>query len=126
MVSATSTTLHVCHPVATLALAGLVAVLGLQLRALQQQLHEDEAAMLTLQQQMAHDHAAQQDLGQRVQQEHSLTVYQMAGTFTLLTCLITTFHITQHLSNLREPVVQRKILAILWMRFVLLFLCFGM
>jgi Organic solute transporter Ostalpha len=39
----------------------------------------------------------------------------MAGTFTLLTCLITMFHMMQHLSNWYEPMIQRKIITILWM-----------
>jgi len=41
--------------------------------------------------------------------------YQLAGTFTLLTCLLTIFHMASHIRNMYEPIVQRKILAILWM-----------
>jgi len=47
--------------------------------------------------------------------ENSFMVYQLAGTFTLLACLISMWHITAHLRKFREPFVQRKILAILWM-----------
>jgi len=114
----TVTTINVCHPLCTVALGLVVAFMGLQLRDLQQQVADDEVAMAALADEITKDQATQQDLGQRVEQEHSLTLYQMAGTFTLLTCLITTFHITQHLSNFHEAVVQRKILAILWMRCV--------
>jgi len=42
-------------------------------------------------------------------------VYQLAGTFTLLGCLISMWHMTSHLRNFQQPFVQRKILAILWM-----------
>ena len=47
--------------------------------------------------------------------ENSFMVYQLAGTFTILGCLISMWHMTSHLRNFRQPVVQRKILAILWM-----------
>jgi hypothetical protein len=47
--------------------------------------------------------------------ENSFMVYQLAGTFTLLSCLISMWHLTAHLRKLKQPVIQRKILAILWM-----------
>ena len=47
--------------------------------------------------------------------ENSFMVYQLAGTLTLLSCLISMWHMTAHLRKMQEPVVQRKILAILWM-----------
>jgi uncharacterized coiled-coil protein SlyX len=47
--------------------------------------------------------------------ENSFMVYQLAGTFTLLGCLISMWHMTSHLRSFRQPFVQRKILAILWM-----------
>lgn len=42
-------------------------------------------------------------------------IYQLAGTFTLLGCLISMWHMTNHIRNFHQPFVQRKILAILWM-----------
>ncbi len=42
-------------------------------------------------------------------------VYQLAGTFTLLGCLISAWHMTSHLRAFNKPFVQRKVLAILWM-----------
>lgn len=42
-------------------------------------------------------------------------VYQLAGTFTLLSGLISMWHMTAHLRKFNQPVIQRKILAILWM-----------
>ncbi len=47
--------------------------------------------------------------------ENSFMVYQLAGTFTLLSCLISMWHMTAHLRKFQQPAVQRKILAILWM-----------
>jgi hypothetical protein len=47
--------------------------------------------------------------------ENNFMVYQLAGTFTLLSCLISMWHMTAHLRKFRQPIVQRKILAILWM-----------
>ena len=47
--------------------------------------------------------------------ENSFMIYQLAGTFTLLGCLISMWHMTDHLRNFEQPFVQRKILAILWM-----------
>jgi hypothetical protein len=47
--------------------------------------------------------------------ENSFMVYQLAGTFTLISCLISMWHMTAHLRKLNQPDVQRKILAILWM-----------
>jgi len=47
--------------------------------------------------------------------ENSFMIYQLAGTFTLLGCLISMWHMTSHLRAFHQPFVQRKILAILWM-----------
>ena len=47
--------------------------------------------------------------------ENSFMVYQLAGTFTLLACLISMWHMTGHVRRFKRPFVQRKILAILWM-----------
>lgn len=47
--------------------------------------------------------------------ENSFMVYQLAGTFTLLSCLISMWHMTAHLRKMNQPDVQRRILAILWM-----------
>ena len=51
----------------------------------------------------------------RFSMENSFMVYQLAGTFTLLSCLISMWHMTAHLRKMNQPDVQRKILAILWM-----------
>jgi len=47
--------------------------------------------------------------------ENHFMVYQLAGTFTVMACLISMWHITAHLRNFQRPFVQRKVMAILWM-----------
>ncbi|CAJ1953665.1 unnamed protein product [Cylindrotheca closterium] len=47
--------------------------------------------------------------------ENSFMIWQLAGTFTLLSCLISMWHMSAHLRELNQPIIQRKILAILWM-----------
>jgi len=47
--------------------------------------------------------------------ENDFMVYQVAGTFTVLTCLISMWHMGSHLRKMEQPAIQRKILAILWM-----------
>lgn len=47
--------------------------------------------------------------------ENDFMKYQLAGTFTLLSALISMWHMTTHLRNFNRPFIQRKILAILWM-----------
>jgi len=47
--------------------------------------------------------------------ENSFMIYQLAMTFMLLSCLISMWHMTAHLRKFNQPIVQRKILAILWM-----------
>ena len=104
-----------CNTIVIVVLFVLVMMMGLQLHTLQTQVIQDEEDIATLQTEITTQINNQQHLNQRVDQEHSLTLYQMAGTFTLLTCLISVFHMTQHLSNYHEPIIQRKIVAILWM-----------
>ncbi len=41
--------------------------------------------------------------------------YQLAGTFTLLGCLISMWHLTGHLRHYAKPQVQKRIMAVLWM-----------
>ena len=47
--------------------------------------------------------------------ENHFMIYQLAGTITLIGCLISMWHMTSHLRQFNQPNVQRKVLAILWM-----------
>lgn len=49
------------------------------------------------------------------QAENDFVKYQLAGTFTLIACLISMYHMTQHQKHFVKPNVQRRIMAILWM-----------
>ena len=55
------------------------------------------------------------DIQVEVQEQKDLTVVNIAGTFTLLSCIVTMFHMTSHLKKMNQPFVQRNIMAILWM-----------
>jgi hypothetical protein len=56
-----------------------------------------------------------QHMEHEVEKQRDFTVLHMAGSFTLLTCLLSLFHMTAHLRKMNQPIVQRKIVAILWM-----------
>jgi hypothetical protein len=46
---------------------------------------------------------------------YSVNVSLYAGTFTLLACLLSFWHLTLHLRYHFKPDVQRRIMAVLWM-----------
>jgi hypothetical protein len=107
--------LHFCNSFAVAILAGAVTFLFVQLQYVSFQLTKEQDELDQLQTTLSEKTQDQiQELTDKVDQEHSYTVYQMAGTFTLLTCLLTMFHMSSHLRNFHEPVVQRKIITILW------------
>ena len=79
-------------------------------------LTQQDQAIETLKVQVQEKQEGQiQQLNAAVEQEHDLTLGALAGTFTLLTCLISLFHMSSHLRNFIQPNIQRKIVAILWM-----------
>ncbi len=47
--------------------------------------------------------------------QNSLLAVQFAGMFTVLVILVSGYHLSQHLRHMYSPVVQRKIMAVLWM-----------
>lgn len=55
------------------------------------------------------------EVQQQLEKQNDLTVINIAGTFTLLSCLVTMFHMTAHLRKMNQPAVQKKIMTILWM-----------
>jgi hypothetical protein len=58
------------------------------------------------------DMASVQDLQE---DENSRLAVQYAGMFTILVILVSGYHLSQHLRHMHLPVVQRKIMAVLWM-----------
>jgi hypothetical protein len=107
--------LFFCQHFALVILACVCGVLFIDIQFLRKEVHQNEQVMADLKEMVQNQQQTQQDLTAAVDQEHSLTLYQVAGTFTLLACLLTMFHMTQHLASYHEPVVQRKIITILWM-----------
>eukprot|EP00553_Chaetoceros_curvisetus_P011895 CAMPEP_0204641672 /NCGR_PEP_ID=MMETSP0717-20131115/51265_1 /ASSEMBLY_ACC=CAM_ASM_000666 /TAXON_ID=230516 /ORGANISM="Chaetoceros curvisetus" /LENGTH=530 /DNA_ID=CAMNT_0051662365 /DNA_START=286 /DNA_END=1878 /DNA_ORIENTATION=+ len=55
------------------------------------------------------------EVNDNVSSQNSLMAYQFAGTFAILGSLISFWHMAAHLRKMREPEVQRKIIAIMWM-----------
>ena len=105
-----------CNSFSITILAVAVGFLFLQLQVItikvaQTQHHIDQVLDKVTQQQSEQI----QDLNVKVEEEHSLTILHMALVFTTLTCLISMFHMSAHLRNFNQPMVQRKIIAILWM-----------
>ena len=107
--------LRFCNTFAVSILSIVVVVLFVQLQILTSIVKQEQDQINDLQQQVQHQQAGTEELSEKVEQEHSLTLYQMAGTFALLTSLLTMFHMSTHLRNYNEPFVQRKVIAILWM-----------
>ncbi|GKY95661.1 hypothetical protein MPSEU_000527100 [Mayamaea pseudoterrestris] len=103
----------------TIIIGGLIVALvflGLQVQFVTYELVDVQNQVKTLQDSLQNQTQGQIDeLSKSVEQEHSLTLYQMAGTFSMLTCLLTMFHMSNHLRNYYEPLIQRKIVALLWM-----------
>jgi hypothetical protein len=93
----------------------VVIFMFIQLQYLTATVRQEQGQIKELLEQVQNQQQGQQTLTQRVENEHSLTLYQMAGTFTLLVSLLTMFHMSTHLRNYKEPIVQRKVIAILWM-----------
>jgi len=56
-----------------------------------------------------------QEVNDNVTSQNFLMAYQFAGIFAILGSLISFWHISRHARNLTEPIVQRKIIAIMWM-----------
>lgn len=60
-------------------------------------------------------HQDVQTVNELADSQNSLLAVQFAGMFTVLVILVSGYHLSQHLRHLHSPVVQRKIMAVLWM-----------
>eukprot|EP00586_Coscinodiscus_wailesii_P019618 CAMPEP_0172506082 /NCGR_PEP_ID=MMETSP1066-20121228/191739_1 /TAXON_ID=671091 /ORGANISM="Coscinodiscus wailesii, Strain CCMP2513" /LENGTH=452 /DNA_ID=CAMNT_0013282945 /DNA_START=66 /DNA_END=1424 /DNA_ORIENTATION=- len=87
----------------------------IQLQAVTFRVGSEQRQIDKLKQELSQQKDTTETITQEVEKQHDLTVINIAGTFTILTCLITAFHMAAHLRSFHEPVVQRKVLAILWM-----------
>eukprot|EP01035_Chromulina_nebulosa_P027966 gene27966-36849_t len=52
---------------------------------------------------------------QQFASENDFVKYQLAGTFTVLGCLIFLFHLMDHHRHYHKPQVQNRVMAVLWM-----------
>ena len=87
-----------------------------KIEQLQQQVEIDKEEIATLSEEVREKQAGQiENLHQQVIDEEQFNFLTLAGTFTLLTCLISMFHMSTHLRKHNQPKIQRKIIAILWM-----------
>lgn len=89
--------------------------LFVQIQAVTIQVASNKKQIQHLQDSIAHQQKQTDTINDKVEQERSLTIIHMAGTFVLLTCLVTLFHMTSHLRRFNQPDIQRKIVSILWM-----------
>jgi hypothetical protein len=102
------------------ALLGALLAISLQeypkIEALEKQVEEDKDEIATLEEEVREKQEGQiQELHQQVANEQQFNALSLAGIFTLLTCLISIFHMSMHLQKMNQPQIQRKIIAILWM-----------
>lgn len=87
-----------------------------KIEALEAQVEEDKKEIADLDEEVREKQEGQiQILHKAVEQEQQFNFLTLAGTFTLLTCLISMFHMTTHVHRFTQPKIQRKIIAILWM-----------
>lgn len=95
-----------------------VFFLFVQLQVVTYKMSKDEETIVELQDKLANIQTQSDQidkLEEKVDQTQNLAILHMAGTFVLLTSILTMFHMANHLRNFNQPVVQRKIMAILWM-----------
>lgn len=105
-----------CNCILVIALTGFVAYEGWKIQELEEDVQNDQETIAALQEEVREKQEnAIQELHQEVKSEHNLTLLTLAGIFTLLTCLISMFHMSSHLQKMNQPIIQRKIVAILWM-----------
>ena len=69
----------------------------------------------TVQQVQADVEQQVQAVSENVESQNNLMEYQFAGTFAILGSLISFWHMMSHIRKLNEPMIQRKIIAIMWM-----------
>ncbi|KAL7517150.1 hypothetical protein ACHAWX_002099 [Stephanocyclus meneghinianus] len=60
-------------------------------------------------------HQNVQTVNELADSQNSLLAVQFAGMFTVLVILVSGYHLSQHVRHFHSPVVQRKIMAVLWM-----------
>jgi hypothetical protein len=101
---------------ATLIIAGMTIFLFVQMQYLTFEMSTQAKHLADLEERYENQTAPMiTELNNKVVLQESWTLYQMAGLFVLLACLLTMFHMTTHLRHYYQPDIQRKIVTILWM-----------
>jgi hypothetical protein len=87
-----------------------------KIEQLEQQVESDKSDIANLEDEVREKQEGQiQALNQEVKDEQQFNFLTLAGILSLITCLISVFHISTHLQKMNQPIIQRKIIAILWM-----------
>ena len=60
-------------------------------------------------------HQDVQTVNEMADSQNSLLAVQFAGMFTVLVILVSGYHLSQHVRHFHSPIVQRKIMAVLYM-----------
>jgi hypothetical protein len=87
-----------------------------KIEALEEEVQDEKDEMASLQEEVREKQQGQiQQLNEQVADEEQFNFLTLAGTFTLITCLISMFQMSTHLQKMNQPKIQRKIIAMLWM-----------
>lgn len=87
-----------------------------KIEELEKQVESDKTEISNLEDEVREKQEGQiQALHQEVKEEQQFNFLTLGGILSLLTCLISMFHISTHLQKMNQPNIQRKIIAILWM-----------
>ena len=91
---------------------GLTRLVSLSANATDEFISNFTTSVYNATQTIQSDMATVQDLQQN---QNSALAVEFAGMFTVLVVLASGYHLSQHLRHMHLPIVQRKIMAVLWM-----------
>jgi len=87
-----------------------------KIEALQAEVEEEDAEVESLREEVQEKQQGQiQSLNDEIEKDAQYNFLSSAGFITLLTCLISMFHMSTHIQKFNQPKIQSKIIAILWM-----------
>lgn len=89
-------------------LSAVSVLLFIQLQAVSLQVASEQKQIDELRQTIEQSNS---DIQVTLEKQKDLTIVNIAGTFTLLSCIVTMFHMSSHLKKMNQPFVQRKIMG---------------
>lgn len=102
--------LQCCNTMMICVLIALVVYEYEKVETLQSQVVDEQNEITELKKEVREKQQFQiQELHEEVIQEQDLTIYILAGVLSLLTCLISMFHMSTHLQKMNQPLIQRKV-----------------